>query len=135
MISGKKKHRGKQYSHRIYLGLTASMHEELLQLMAHSEYQYKSDLIRDILGNKRIKVVYRDKSIDMVMMAFGEYLKGLQQLILQMEQITQKVMELCDLEQIDYLEQKIIKLLEDYKSTLDKAGYFINELGMLWLQK
>lgn len=111
------------------------MHEELLQLMAHSEYQYKSDLIRDILGNKRIKVVYRDKSIDMVMMAFGEYLKGLQQLILQMEQITQKVMELCDLEQIDYLEQKIIKLLEDYKSTLDKAGYFINELGMLWLQK
>lgn len=121
--------------YRYSLRFSEHKYKELQRLLASSDYRNMAQMLRDILDNRKLKMVYRDASVDSAMLIFGEYLKSLQQLVIIMEQITRKVTELCDLEGLDPYEQRMTDLLQEYSPVIDKASSFINEIGIKWLQK
>jgi len=131
----RKKGQRTKLAREIHFWITEQKYQELNQMLASSDYGYMNELLRDILDNKVLRLAHRDASIDSAMLTFGEYLKYLQQLEINMEQITQKVMALCTTQGLDAYEQKIIAYLEDYKPLLQEVGDFINETGVKWLQK
>ena len=81
---------GSDYKKTVIARVSAQKYEELVAILGRSRLRTMSELLRDILDNRKITLEYYDKTLDKVMLELSEIRRELQSIGVNINQVTKR---------------------------------------------
>ena len=121
--------------HRVETRVDEQKFKELQRWLASSRYRSMSELLRDILYDKKIVTVTYDTSLDKVMEKISAVRTELRAIVVNINQVTHCFNSTSDPMQKLYHARSVAALFTKVGMKVDELLPIIQKLALRWLQK
>ncbi len=123
-----------RFTHRIHTRITAKKLEELQSLQLRSQgIKSLSELLRNILDNKKIVVLSRDASLDMLMEELSKIRQQIQAIGVNINQVTKRFHNASGAEAKLFSAMEITRLYQQTDLKVTELLGIISNLSKVWL--
>jgi len=124
---------GKDYKKTVIARISEQKFEELVGILSRSRLRTMSELLRDILDNRKITVEYYDKTLDKVMLELSEIRRELQSIGVNINQVTKRFHVQQWPEAMLINAEEIAGLYQQIDLRMEKLFSAIDQIAQKWL--